>query len=136
MVFSSIALTVAAALIAESNIKLYRQTLAREQTERERAEQERLLRVDAEQARVEAEGNFELAREAVDSMLKEVAVEWMADVPQLEQMRRQLLEQALTFYEDFLRAKTHDARIAYEVGSIYRNVGYVQNLLGDETKAL
>ena len=50
-----------------------------------------------------AEVNLQLARQAVDSMLTEVAKKSLADVPQMEEIRQDLLEKARVFYGMFQR---------------------------------
>ena len=50
-----------------------------------------------------AEDNFQLAFHAVDRMLREVGETELADVPQMEPVRRQLLKDACQFYQKLLQ---------------------------------
>ena len=62
---------------------------ARLQRANARLEQERN---DKEDARAEAQENFRQARNAVDEMLRDVGAKQLAHLPQLELVRRALLE--------------------------------------------
>jgi serine/threonine protein kinase len=86
-------------------------------------------------ARERAEANFQKAREAVDQMLTQVAEEKLKHVPQMEQVRRQLLAQALTFYQGFLEEDSHDPRVREETGRAYRRVGDIHQTLGQYEQA-
>ncbi len=57
--------------------------------------------IQREQARTEA--NFRLARAAVDQMLTRLAEVDLAEVPQMETVRRAMLEKALHFYRNLPR---------------------------------
>jgi tetratricopeptide (TPR) repeat protein len=84
----------------------------------------------AEEQRERAEANFQKARDAVDSMLTEAA-EKLADVPQMEQVRRALLEDALEFYQGFLDERGDDPDVQSEAGRAYRRVGDIRRMLGE-----
>jgi tetratricopeptide (TPR) repeat protein len=96
--------------------------------------------VRREQARAEAqrrqvEANFQKARDAVDQMLAEVGHKWLANVPQMEPVRRKLLERALAFYEGFLEERGTDPALRWEAGRAYRRVGDIRDLLGEYERA-
>jgi serine/threonine protein kinase len=84
--------------------------------------------------RERAENNFRLAREAVDQMLTRVAEE-MAGKPHMEQIRRALLVDALTFYQGFLQQKSADPSIRHETARAYLRVGRIYILLGRHEEA-
>src|SRR5262249_17785792 len=59
----------------------------------------------AEEQKQAAEANFKRALDAVDQMLTRVAEAQLAHVPQMEPVRRDLLQEALRFYQEFLRER-------------------------------
>jgi serine/threonine protein kinase len=59
---------------------------------------------ETEEARKDADANLRKAREAVDQMLTRVADDKLAAVPQMESIRKALLEDALEFYLAFCKA--------------------------------
>ena len=82
-----------------------------------------------EQARTEA--NFRLARDAVDQMLSRLGEVELADVPQMEQVRRRMLDKALTFYESFLAERGTDRSIRQETSRANLRLGDIEEMLGD-----
>jgi serine/threonine protein kinase len=97
---------------------------------RSAAERESQRAEEAQAQRQRAEGNFQLARAAVDRMLTRVAEGRLAQVPQLEQVRRAVLEDARDFYETFLRAKRTDPDVRHETASAYARLGKIYLFLG------
>jgi serine/threonine protein kinase/tetratricopeptide (TPR) repeat protein len=87
------------------------------------------------EARQEALGNLKKAREAVDKMLTRVVEERLAFVPQMEQVRRKLLEDALQFYQGFLQQKGDDRAIRQESALAYERVAEIYRLLGQDVEA-
>jgi hypothetical protein len=102
-----------------------------------RAERDKALDAKEKErlALVEAEENFQTARDAVDKMYTRAAEE-MADRPQLEQIRRALLEDALKFYRGFLKKKSADRAIRYESALSQRRVGEIYGFLGELNESL
>jgi tetratricopeptide (TPR) repeat protein len=81
-----------------------------------------------------AERNFEQAVAAVDSLLTEVGEIDLADVPQMEQTRRDLLTKARSFYERFLdENETPEAR--RDAGRARSRLGDIHELLGEYAEA-
>src|SRR5262249_20340062 len=68
----------------------------------------------ANRARLQADGNLKKAREAVDQLLTRVAGD-LANVPRAEKVRRALLQDALRFYEAFLRENLGEPALRYDV---------------------
>jgi eukaryotic-like serine/threonine-protein kinase len=89
----------------------------------------------AEEQRKLAEHNFLKARDAVDRMLTSVGQDRLEHVPQMEQVRRELLEDALRFYQEFLEVKGAEPAIKRETGRAYWRVGEIQRLLGHRVEA-
>ncbi|MCI0459454.1 MAG: tetratricopeptide repeat protein [Gemmataceae bacterium] len=79
--------------------------------------------------------NFRKALEAVDQMLTEVGQKELAPVPHLEEVRRTLLEKALSFYEGFLQEKSSDPPIQLQTGMACRRVGHLRHWLGRHDQA-
>src|SRR5207302_11398005 len=73
----------------------------------------------AESERARADGNLQKARDAVDQMLTEVGQKQLAKVPQMEPVRRALLEKALQFYQGFLQEKSGDPAVMRETAWAY-----------------
>jgi serine/threonine protein kinase len=73
-----------------------------------------------------AETHLRQAREAVDQMLTEVGNKTLRSLPQMEPVRRALLEKALKFYERFLVQEGDDPAIRLEAGRTYRRVGTIR----------
>ncbi len=89
----------------------------------------------AEAQRERAEANFQKARDAVDQMLTRVAEEKLRDVPQMEPVRRELLEEALAFYQGFLQERSSDPAVRQETARAYRRVGDIYRRLAEMDQA-
>ncbi len=114
---------VALALIVGTAVSVWQAVLARR------------ARADAFFQRDRAEANYRLARDAVDRMLAEVGSKTLADVPQAEPVRRALLEEALRFYQEFLKQRSDEPALRRELGRAYRSIGEVNSLLGRHAQA-
>lgn len=120
--------------LADSNAKSQQlsaqnDVLARE---RRRADEERHR---AEQEQQRAEENHRRAREAVDRLLTKVAQD-LEDTPQMEQIRRALLEDALEFYQVFLQQKGRDPTVRYETGLAYFRVADIERQLSRSPESI
>jgi serine/threonine-protein kinase len=89
----------------------------------------------AAQERGRAEANYARARQAVDEMLTRVGQERLAYLPQVERVRKELLGEALKFYQEFLTEKGDDPQIQQQTGRAFLQVGKIQALLGENDKA-
>jgi len=85
--------------------------------------------IKQEQQRTEA--NFRLARDAVDQMLTELGEVELADVPQMEPVRKKMLSKALAFYQKFLKEHGSDLTIRQETGRANIRLGDILEMLGD-----
>jgi tetratricopeptide (TPR) repeat protein len=81
-----------------------------------------------------AEANFQTARAVVDRMLTRVAND-LADEPRMEQLRRKLLEDALSFYQGFLKQKASDSSLRHEAAQASARLGYIYYWLGQYEKS-
>jgi tetratricopeptide (TPR) repeat protein len=84
----------------------------------------------AEKQRERAERYFQKALDAVDQMLTGVGQVNLAHVPHMEPARRDLLEKALKFYQEFLDEKSDDPGVRQETGRAYVRVGDIYRMLG------
>jgi serine/threonine-protein kinase len=82
----------------------------------------------AEASAAEARANFRLARHASDAMLTEVGAVDLADVPQMEPVRRGLLEKARSGYRELLAR--YGASAGADTG-VLREAGHALGRLGD-----
>jgi tetratricopeptide (TPR) repeat protein len=86
-----------------------------------------------EQARTER--NYRLALAAVEEMLTKVGAVDLADVPQMEEVRRQLLGRALAFYNAFLRERANETGLRQDTARAHARLGDVQEMLGEYDEA-
>src|SRR5262249_54281560 len=84
-----------------------------------------------------AEDNFRNALGAVVQMLARVSEDddKLAHEPNMELMRRKLLEDALRFCQDLLKQKGADRLARQETAAIYLHVGDLQKRLGQQAAA-
>ncbi len=121
---SAAAVVVVVAVLAVANA---RAGAARLHAEREGRE--------ASAARDSARDRLRKACAAVDQMLTRVAVGRLADVPQMEPVRRELLKQALGFYQGFLEEEGADPELRRETALAYQRVGEIHQHLGGADEA-
>ncbi len=110
-------------------------TLGWLEARRQRSAAEENFRL-AERQRSAAEENFRLARSAVDDYLTRVSESRVLRVPGLEPLRRELLEDALRYYRDFVALRGHDPSLRDELILAYRRVGLINGLVGTGPAAL
>jgi tetratricopeptide (TPR) repeat protein len=82
-----------------------------------------------------AEANFQRALKAVDQMLTRVGEAKLLNVPQMEPVRRNLLQDALGFYQEFLRERGDSPFVRSEAASAYMRLGGIQLQLGQRNEA-
>ncbi len=91
---------------------------------------------EAAEERDRAQANFRTALAAVDEMLTEVGQERLKNIPEMEPVRRALLEKALAFYQRFLRDQGDDPAVRREAGRAFQRVGFINTLLGRHAEAV
>jgi len=84
----------------------------------------------AERQQARADKNFQRAIDAVDQMLTQVGDKELADVPQLEPIRRTLLHKALAFYQELQDENDSDPKARHETGLAHRRSGDILALMG------
>jgi tetratricopeptide (TPR) repeat protein/tRNA A-37 threonylcarbamoyl transferase component Bud32 len=82
-----------------------------------------------------AEENFRKAMLAVDRMLTRVGEKKLAEVPQMEEERQRLLEDALEFYRGFLQEQGNDPAVRRETGRAYQRIAKIYQVLGKHEQA-
>jgi tetratricopeptide (TPR) repeat protein/tRNA A-37 threonylcarbamoyl transferase component Bud32 len=121
--------------IAEEQGRKAAEDLAKEKTlaaiaAKKNADEQTRLRKEADQQRVRAERNFARAKEAVDEMLTRIGQDRLAHIPQMEKVRRDLLQKALVFYDQFRAEGGNDPASRWDVGRAYQRVADIQRMLG------
>jgi serine/threonine-protein kinase len=92
-------------------------------------------RDETDRARRRAETNYARALAAVDQMLTAVGQERLAHVPGMERVRRLLLDEALAFYQGFLRERSADPALRLETGRAAQRVAKIRFLMGQYDEA-
>jgi tetratricopeptide (TPR) repeat protein len=84
----------------------------------------------AEREHEQSEANFQKARMAVNDYFTLVSESELLDVPGLDTLRRQLLETALNYYEDFIREHRDESPIQADVAAAQLRVAEIIYLNG------
>jgi serine/threonine-protein kinase len=135
LVAGAAALLLTAVVALAAGLVLLGQARARTEHQRQRAEENF---AEAQRQRDLARDNFQLARRAVDEYLFQVSESTLlkSPVPGLQLLRRQLLESALKYYQDFLRQSGDDpglqaglAQACFRVGSITEQIDTKEDAL-------
>jgi serine/threonine protein kinase len=103
------------------------------------AEQRRLAeaeRVKAEQQRAVAEANYHKARQAVDDYFTRVSESKLLDVPGLQPLRKELLEDALRFYQSSAVERTDDPAVLADLAVTYLRVAVINVALDRSDEAV
>jgi tetratricopeptide (TPR) repeat protein/tRNA A-37 threonylcarbamoyl transferase component Bud32 len=90
-------------------------------------------------ARQEAETNFDLAFKAVDSYLTNVSENTLLkeqDSVDIRNLRQQLLQNALKYYQQFAQQRSRDPRLQKELAKAYFRVGSITQEIGSPHEAL
>jgi serine/threonine protein kinase len=91
--------------------------------------------LDAEaEARVRAEENFRQAREVVDFFARE-SDRGLRDRPALQELRRKLLEAALSYYRDFVEQSRDDPALSAELTASLFRVAHILKEIGARADA-
>ncbi len=142
LVLVLVGVTLASVLAAARFDRLARQQAAAAADERqarqaadEAKEHEAALRQQAEEAQKQAEANFAQARKAVDDSFTKVSESQLLKVPGMQPLRRDLLQSALTFYQDFLKERGDDPALRGDLAAAYLRVGKIRSELGEGAEA-
>lgn len=108
--------------------------------EQRRTEQARQLAQrnfeDAEAQRQRAEESFRQARQAVDEYFTKVSESKLLNVPGLQPLRKELLEAAQKYYQDFIDNRGDDPALRGDLGKSWFRVGLITNDVGAKPDAL
>jgi serine/threonine protein kinase len=91
--------------------------------------------IQAKAAQNDAQENLKDALAAVDQMLTRVGQDRLREVPQMEAIRRDLLQDALKFYQKFLQKNSGDPLIRRETAGAYRRLANIHRILGQYVEA-
>ncbi len=118
LVASTVALTVGTILLGSANARTERQ------------------REVAQSHYLRAEANFRKSREAVDEYFTKVSQSKLLNVPGLQTLRKELLESAQKYYQDFLRDHGDDPTVRAEAAEAWYRLGIITHDIGSQTDAL
>ena len=90
---------------------------------------------EAESARQASEADLGDALESVDRVLGHLGSDTLADIPQAKQLRAEVLNDALTFFERFRQRSPEDPRAAMQVADAHYQVARIQSALGNNADA-
>ena len=90
----------------------------------------------AEAARAEAERHFNRSLDAVEVMLHRVGDERLVDVPQFSVVRKEILQDALTFYSELLEEQPAREDVQFLTGRGHQVLGEIYFLLGEADRAV
>jgi eukaryotic-like serine/threonine-protein kinase len=89
----------------------------------------------AQQQRDRAERHYQRAMSAVDRLLTRVGVVQLESVPQMDETRRRILEDAVEFFREILQDESDDPVARREFGLAWQRVGDIQTLLSQSREA-
>jgi serine/threonine protein kinase/tetratricopeptide (TPR) repeat protein len=89
-----------------------------------------LALASASSERDRAEHNLDRALEAVDLMLTKVGAERLSRVPQMDGVRRELLESALAFHQDLAEQRGNNAQLRIEQARAHGRIARLLEQLG------
>jgi tetratricopeptide (TPR) repeat protein len=119
-----------------SNVMIAQQREAARTAEKNEIQQ----RIEAERQTKLADQEFQRARKAVDDYFIKVSETELLDVPSLQPLRKDLLELARDYYEQFVRDHEHNEALRSELAATYLRLGKIYAYLSlireaDETLA-
>jgi tetratricopeptide (TPR) repeat protein/tRNA A-37 threonylcarbamoyl transferase component Bud32 len=87
-------------------------------------------------ALAKADRRFEDAMDAVDKLFTKVSEETLLDQPGMQPLRKDLLQEALTYYQKFLKEGASDPRVQHKLASAYFRAGLITAVLQSPDDAL
>src|SRR5262249_1963176 len=90
----------------------------------------------AEEHRERAEAHFQLAREAVDEYTTKISQDPRLRAHDLQDLRKQLLQSAVTFYRRLAEQRGDDPKLQAERGRAFARLGLLTQQLGAPLEAL
>ncbi len=86
----------------------------------ERLQEELKAKAEADKQSERAAEHYRRARAAVRQMLTRVATDEVGRIPQMKEVRRKLLEDAIAFYTELLKLDHRDSEAYFERGKVYK----------------
>jgi serine/threonine-protein kinase len=83
-----------------------------------------------------AQANFEMASQAVEDYLFNVAEDDRLKERDLSELRKKLVASATAFYQKFIAARKEDPRLEFMLGRAYYNLGYLHSELSESKEAV
>lgn len=90
----------------------------------------------AEESLVEAEDSLQLAHQVVNNFYTRVSEDKLREVPGMHQVREELLEAALAYYEKFIQKRGQDPALQAEMAETYYRIGAITGEIGPNAAAL
>jgi serine/threonine-protein kinase len=90
---------------------------------------------EAKRQKARAEENSKQARQAVDFFFTKVSENQLLNAPNMQRLRKELLDEALKYYQNFLKQHKDDPQIKAELGSAYHRVGLINIQIGSKAEA-
>ncbi|MFP6600984.1 MAG: serine/threonine-protein kinase, partial [Pirellulaceae bacterium] len=90
----------------------------------------------AEEGHKRAEGNLNMAAQLVEKYLTELSENELMNVPKMEGLRRELLEEALLYYEKFVEQDADDVLLTKKLASAHNRLGSVLRDLGENSRSI
>jgi tetratricopeptide (TPR) repeat protein len=109
---------------------LWRDAVAARDEAARTADREREARATVEKEHARAETHLKKALEAVDKMLVRVASERMARLPGFQEERAAILQEAVEFYQSFLRIECDEPMVRRETARAFAKLGELHQNLG------
>jgi tetratricopeptide (TPR) repeat protein len=88
-----------------------------------------------QQAREQADHNLRLARDAVDKTVTKIAGNPLLKQANFHQLRQDLLEYLVPFYEEFVKQRGNDPELEAERGQAWRSLAYLRDEMGQKERA-
>jgi serine/threonine-protein kinase len=88
------------------------------------------------QAKLKAEENFQMAREAVDRYHTEVSEDILLNEPGMDELRKKLLGAARDFYEKFVHERAGDGAVKGEFGRALFRLAQITGDIDSEARAI
>jgi tetratricopeptide (TPR) repeat protein/serine/threonine protein kinase len=121
------------ARLAESMARAHESALRKQAEQAHRDAEAALTETRVERQR--AEENFQRARAAVDQYFTQVSESQLLTVPGLQTLRRDLLNSALAFYEDYLASRGRDPGLRAALAAVHLKAARIHQELGNRAAA-
>jgi serine/threonine protein kinase/Flp pilus assembly protein TadD len=90
---------------------------------------------EAGQSAARAAKNYQMARRAIRQMTARLANEQLAKIPEMREVRRRLLEDAVEFYTTLVKINPDDPGAYFDRARVYRSLRQYDKVRGDYEKA-